>query len=151
MAAIAWGICITSWRLPKDRQILETFNDHRLAFEELRQIATRDSNHESYFSASHLDREISSDRRERYKVLLSEIDRGLTVNVDYDGTVRFIVSSGGAFAIGPGWLKGIEYIPGNYQRKGILLQNLDGANKLPANVYLAKIEPNWFLVYQRDD
>jgi hypothetical protein len=59
--------------------------------------------------------------------------------------------SGGLSAISSGWLKGIEYVPGSFEKKGVILQNLDGANTLSAGVYLRQIEPNWFIVYQRTD
>jgi hypothetical protein len=54
-------------------------------------------------------------------------------------------------AIGPGWVKGIEYVPGGYSREGVLSADLDGARKLPARVYIRQIEPNWFVFYQRDE
>jgi hypothetical protein len=73
------------------------------------------------------------------------------MGVDYDGTVRFIYAGGGLSAIGPGWGKGIEFVPDDYRRKGSIAQNLDEARKLPPNVYLREIEPHWFIFYQRDD
>lgn len=38
----------------------------------------------------------------------------------YTGVVRFIFAGEGV-AIGPGWVKGIEYVPGDYGKEGTLL------------------------------
>lgn len=103
-----------------------------------------------YFSASEWDAKIQGARRNEYKKLLSEIKPGLIVTADHDGTTRFIFAGGGLSAMGPGWLKGIEYIPGDYKKEGVLLPSLDKVDSFPEDVYLRKIEPHWFLVYQRD-
>jgi hypothetical protein len=66
------------------------------------------------------------------------------VTVDYDHTVRFLFVIGQISAIGPDWMKGIEYVPGGYESKGDLVQTLDNARTLPTGVYLRKIEPDWF-------
>ena len=136
---------------PADQELIATFHDHRAAFEKLRQMVAEDLHKESYFSESHLSGKLDVTRKQMYKNLLSEIHPGLVVTVDYDKSVRFIFARGGLSAISPGWLKGIEYVSGSYEKKGTISQNLDKANTLLAGVYIRQIEPNWFVLYQRTD
>lgn len=105
----------------------------------------------SYFSESHSDTRLSDTRRQKYKSLLSETRDGLTVTTN-NQSVRFIFASGGLFAIGPGWLKGIEYLPGSADREGAIMENLDQLTSLATRrVYLRQIEPNWFVIVQKTD
>jgi hypothetical protein len=83
---------------------------------------------------------------------MSQIQPGSAAISD-DGVMRFTFASTRiGLAIEPGWYKGIEYIPPNMELKeGNLSTDLGGAPKLPADVYLRKIQPGWFLFYQRDE
>jgi hypothetical protein len=73
------------------------------------------------------------------------------MGIDYDNVVRFIFAGGGLSAIGPGWVKGIEYVAVDCKRVWDIVHNLDKARLLPAGVYLRPIERKWFIFYQRDD
>jgi hypothetical protein len=149
-AAVFWMADPMNLRAPRDQKLVTSFHDHRTAFERLRQMATEDSEKGPYFSESFLDGRLDEMRKREYRRLLFEIHPGLIATVNY-GTVRFCFAGGGLSAISPGWGKGIEYVPGDYERKGRVVENLDEANKLPPGVYLRKIEPNWFIFYQRTD
>ena len=127
-------------KAPKDRELIKVFQDHRAAFEQLRQMATEDSM--GIFSESDLDAGLGDKRRQEYKSLLSEIRPGVLVAKDYDGRTRFIFAEGALLAIGPEWIKGIEYVPGSTAREGDVLKNLDQPASLPwGDVYLRQIEP----------
>jgi hypothetical protein len=39
----------------------------------------------------------------------------------------------------------------DYDGSVTLFKNLDNAERLPAGVYLRRIEPKWFIIYQRTD
>jgi hypothetical protein len=54
-------------------------------------------------------------------------------------------------AIGPGWAKGLTYIPSDPNRRGRLIASTDGAHRLSADVYLRPIGGGWFIWFQRDD
>jgi hypothetical protein len=141
MALGFWQLDPLNFRSPKDQDLISLFHDHRTAFDRLSQMQTKG---ERYISKDILNPE--------FKDLLSELHPVPMVTEDYGGKVLFIFSGGGLFlAIGPGWSKGIIYIPGSYERDGIIMQNLDAANKLPAQSYLRKIEPNWFIFYHSSD
>jgi hypothetical protein len=114
-----------------DQELISIFSAHPAAFEQLRQMATEDMQRESYFSESNLDSTLDTKRKQTYKSLLSEIYPRLVVTIDHGKIVRFIFASGGLSAIGPGWLKGIEYLPENYKVEGVR-QNLDAESELPA-------------------
>ena len=136
---------------PSDGKLIEKLHNHRAAFERLRQMVTEDLKAKSYFSDSDLDGKLPESRKQEYRSLLSEIQPGLIVTVDYDKAVRFIFASGGASAIGPGWLKAIQFTSDEGKQKGTKLQNLDNPNTLPVGVYFREIEPNWCVLYQRTD
>lgn len=135
-----WALDPLNFRAPKDQDLISLFHGHRTAFDRLSQMQTM---RERYISKDILNPE--------FKDLLSELHPAPMVTEGYGGKVLFIFASGGLSAIGPGWSKGIIYIPGSYERDGIVLQNLDAANKLPAQSYLRKIEPNWFIFYHSSD
>jgi hypothetical protein len=127
---------------PSDQQLIKTFQDHRAAFDTLRQMVIEDSRREWYFSESHLDTTLSESRKQEYRDLLSQINNGLILTVDPTyNVVRFDFAHGGFSAISSGWLKGIEYVPGDYTKAGVSLQTLDNANTSPPGVYLRRIEP----------
>ncbi|HKM49516.1 MAG TPA: hypothetical protein VJX69_18130 [Terriglobales bacterium] len=134
---------------PKDQDLVSIFHAHRLAFEQLQKMATEDARRGWYLLGSDQNKP-DQPRRDEYKNLISQIRPGLQVAMTGPtGTVRFIFASEGV-AIGPGWVKGIEYVSGDYGREGVLLPDLDKAASLPANVYIREIEPRWLIFYQRD-
>lgn len=136
-------------KAPKDRELMTVFQNHRAAFEQLRQMATEDSL--SYLSESDLDARLSGTRRQKYKSLLSEIRPCRSVGRGYQ-TTRFIFAEGALLAIGPGWVKGIEYVPGSTDRVGDVLENLDQPSSLAMGaVYLRQIDPKWFIFFQKTD
>jgi hypothetical protein len=147
---ILWTLDPYEITSPSDEWLLATFHDHRAALEKLRQMVIDDSGHEAYFSESQLDDKLGQSRRKEYKNLIYEIYSGLVVTVDYDKSVRFIYAGAGLSAISSGWLKGIQYVPGD-EKKGQVVMNLDKTGVLPPGVYLRSIEPKWFVVYQKTD
>ena len=143
-----WALDPLNIRAPKDQYLISLFHDHRTAFDRLSQIVNKDIAH-----GHGIDKQSPE-----YKDLLSELHPIPMISPDptiipggYGGKVIFIFASGGLSAISSGWSKGIIYIPGSYERSGIIMQNLDAANKLPAQSYLRRIEPNWFIFYRSSD
>ena len=135
---------------PKDQELISTFHAHRRAFEQLQKMATEDARRGRYLLGSDPNKP-DQPRRDEYKNLISQIRPGLQVAMTGPtGTVRFMFAVEGT-AIGPGWAKGIEYVPGDYGQEGTPLPDLDKAASLPAHVYMRAIEPKWFIFYQRDE
>jgi hypothetical protein len=135
---------------PKDQELISIFHAHRQAFEQLQKMATEDARRGHYLLGSDPNKP-DQPRRDEYTNLISQIRPGLQVAMTGPtGTVRFIFVGEGT-AIGPGWVKGIEYVPGDYDQEGVLLPDLDKAASLPAHVYMREIEPKWFIFYQRDE
>ena len=135
---------------PRDQELISTFHAHRQVFEQLQKMATEDARRGWYLLGSDPNKP-DQPRRGEYKNLISQIRPGLQVAMTGPtGTVRFIFAGEGT-AIGPGWVKGIEYVPGDYGQEGILLPDLDKAASLPAHVYMLEIEPRWLIFYQRDE
>jgi hypothetical protein len=134
---------------PSDDNVIRVFRAHRNELERLRQMASEDMHETSFFSEANLSSGLSSSRREEYKNLL-RLSPGLKVGANYAGSVRFIFASTGQ-AIGPGWAKGIEFIPDTGKVIGTQRDTLDNSAKLPEGVYLRKLEPRWFLFFQRDE
>jgi hypothetical protein len=113
-------------------------------------MATEDARHGWYLGASDPSK-LQQSRLDGYKRLISEIRPGLQVAMNgTTGVMRFIFAGEGV-AIGPGWAKGIEYVPGDYGKEGVPLPDLNKAVSLPASVYIREIEPKWFIFYQRDE
>ena len=128
-----WALDPLNFRAPKDQELISLFHDHRTAFDRLSQMEAKG---ERYISKDILN--------PKFKDLLSELHHVPMVTEGYSGKVTFVFAYG---SLGAWWSKGIIYIPGSYERDGIILQNLDAANKLPAQSYLRRIEPNWFIFY----
>jgi hypothetical protein len=137
-------------KFPLDQNLITLFSAHHEAFEKLRKMADEDWGRQAYFSAFDSTSKIAGSRQQKYDNLLSGISSGVTETRDYDGTVRFVLAGQGS-AISPDWLKGVEYIPDNYEKKGVIVHDLDDVSKLAPGVYLRQIEPHWFLVYQETD
>jgi len=157
-AAISAALAVLySWRayssqgamVPSDGKVISIFQAHRGELERLRQMATEDMHETSFFSEANISNALPASRRNEYKSLL-KLSPGLQVGANYDGSVRFIFASTGQ-AIGPGWAKGIEFIPDTGKVIGTQRDTLNDSGQLPAGVYLRKLESRWFLFFQRDD
>jgi hypothetical protein len=113
-------------------------------------MAAEDARRNWYLGASDTSK-LDQSRRDAYKKLISEIRPDLQVAMNgTTGVIRFLFAGEGV-AIGPGWAKGIEYVPGDYGQEGVLLPDLNKAAGLQARVYIRQIEPKWFIFYQRDE
>lgn len=169
-AAVAvWMADPLNLRAPKDGKLIGIFYAHREAFEKLHQMAAEDLARGLRFKSHFEGTKISEARRKEYERLLSGIRPRPSMGTDDGGGMVFVFADGGILAIGPGWEKGIEYIPRAYatngaiyatetkgtnyrqQWQGVDLTNLNNAQALPANLYLRPIESNWFIFYQRTD
>jgi hypothetical protein len=139
-------------KAPRDQDLMETFDAHRDRFEKIRLMANEDEQKGWYLGVSQMSN-LGDSRQHEYKDQISRIQSRLDVRLDgHDKVLRYIFSGGGfLLAIGPGWAKGIEYIPTDYLKQGILTTNLDGMRKMPPGVYLRQIETNWFIFYQKTD
>jgi hypothetical protein len=157
VAAISGAIAVIGYRqanasentVPSDDQLIRIFQTHRGEFERLRQMSAEDIHQSSFISESSISTALPEPRRIKYKNLLG-LYKGLAIGVNYDGSTRFIFASVGQ-AIGPGWAKGIEFVPDEAKLIGTRMDTLDGVRKVPAGVYLREIKPHWFLFYQRDE
>jgi hypothetical protein len=138
-------------RAPSDESIASLFQSHQMEFERLRQMATEDAHGHIlwYFSESSIGQIPAESRRQEYQKLLS-LRSGLTVAVNYDDNVRFIFAIGGLSAIGPGWVKGIQYSR-DISKVGVRVATLDNQRRFPEGVYLKELRPDWFILFQRDD
>lgn len=135
---------------PSDQDLISLFYTHHRAFDQLQQMAAEDARRNWYLGNGDLNK-VEQSRRDAYKNLTSEIRPGTQVAMNgTTGVVRFIFAGEGV-AIGPDWVKGIEYVPGDSTREGVLLPDLNKESSLPADVYLREIEPRWFIFYQRDE
>lgn len=136
-------------RAPSDDKVTRVFHANRDKFERLRQMATEDMHETSFLSEANLSANLPISRRNEYKTLL-KLFPGLEVGANYDGSVRFIFVSAGE-AIGPGWAKGIEFVPDTGKVVGIQRETLDDSANFPPGVYFLKLEPRWLLFFQRDE
>lgn len=135
---------------PSDQELISTFHAHQQAFGRLQEMAAEDARRGWYLGASKPST-LDQSRWSEYNNLRAQIRPGLEMAMNgTTGVIRFIFADEGV-AIGPGWVKGIEYVPGDYGREGVLLPDLNKAASLPANVYIREIEPRWLIFYQRDE
>lgn len=150
-AIIFWMADPLYLKAPKDSELRTIFREHRSAFEQLGHMVVEDS--ESYLTKSHMDVRLNDARKNEYQNLLSEIHHsGLIITTGPQSKVRFIFAIGGLSAIGPGWLKGIEYVPEGVDPAGDILENLDQPSSLAEEgVYLHQIESKWFVIFQKED
>ena len=148
-AFLFWRADPLNLRAPSDQQLLTIFHEHRATFEQLRQMLVEDLRNAPVDKSG--VKQLKAKQSPKYKQLVAEIYPGLETRVDRDESVRFLFEIGMISALGSDWMKGIVYVPGDYHRQGNLLPDLDNARRLPADVYLRQIEPNWFILYQRDE
>jgi hypothetical protein len=147
-ASFFWLVDPMYLKAPSDHELTMIFQSHRVAFDKLRQMVTEDSI--TYVSESHIDGHLSGERIIEYKRLLSEIDPGLVITMSRF-SVRFRFASGGLSAIGPEWMKGIEYTA-DPLREGVIVKSLDQPSSLAmGGVYLHQIEAKWYLILQKTD
>jgi hypothetical protein len=145
-----WGCRASKTAEPSDQTLILAFHGHRQAFEQIQEIATEDMRRGWYLGASDLSK-LEQSRRSEYKNLISQVNPVLVAMNGSTGVVRFIFAYKGT-TIGPSSAKGIEYVPGDYKREGVLLPDLNKAASLPTDdVYIRQIEPKWFIFYQRDE
>jgi hypothetical protein len=147
--SIFWQMDPFNFRAPSDQELITAFHDHREIFERLHQVKTEGLKHVSSINDSAVVDEKNAGRKpdDAGSSVFFPI---LSVMADYDGTTTFVLAEGELLATGPGWAKGIAYIPGDNQTRGSIQQNLDNARKLPPGVYLRQNEPHWFIYYQND-
>jgi hypothetical protein len=144
--------------MPKDTELREIFQRHRDALEKLAAMGTRDTGIVSLLSPEMLGERpltggreaLSPERRSEYTSLLTSIKPDLVMGIDFY-RITFSYSRGGSdLSIGPGWMKGIAYLPQGHERVGIVVSNLDkppGEN----DVYLVPIESKWYIIYSQFD
>ena len=137
-------------RAPKDNELIGTFRDHRLLFEQLRSMVMDDQ--KLLGGSLRFQAQVGLERRQSYDRVLSEIPGRMMLAADR-GYVRFIFATGGLAAFGSGWLKGIVYLSDDSPTNGVVLvNNLDHPRSLKiGNVYLRQIEPHWFIIFQIED
>jgi hypothetical protein len=139
---------------PKDAELEASFRSHHDAFEKLAAMGMEDTGIVSLLSPEMLNEQrltggreaLSPERRSEYVSLLTSIRPDLVMGIDFD-RITFSYSRGGStLSIGPGWMKGIAYLPHGCERVGMVVINLD---KPPSqdDVYLVPIESNWYIIY----
>ena len=136
----------------RDKNLMATFVSHRDSFEKIRLMSNQDEQKGWFIGVSKMS-DLDETRQREYRNQICLIQSGLDVRLDGNGNVLRYIFSGGSrlLAIGPGWVKGIEYIPTDYNKQGILVTNTDEMRKAPEGVYLRQIGPNWFIFYQKTD
>jgi hypothetical protein len=138
-------------KMPTDREILSVFKANYSAFDRLREMAIEDSSKEQFFSKSHLSEKLSDARRQEYLTQFERIKVDVEVTAN-DQSIRFIFFSSGKSAIGPEQFKGLEYLRVAIEKEGVLKRSLDDLKSMPVGeVYLRRIDTNWFLVVQKTD
>jgi hypothetical protein len=148
---ILLGVGCAQNSIPSDKAMIAIFHAHQVEFERIKDLATEDKGRFSYISATEDAGQLSVERKQEYRESLASIQPGL-VMTSSRGDVRIIFASGGESAIGPGWLKGITFIPGDVGTEGQLANSLDNVPELPTGeVYLRPVSPNWFLIVQKTD
>ncbi len=131
--------------VPKDQTLVDSFHVHRQTFETLKEMADKDTT----IASNNTSESLGVARRSEYSRLLSQIDRRAKVGFGSTGTVFSFAEGGVGLPIGPGWSKGIAYLPTPI-KVGQIVKNLD---KDPGrdDMYLVPIEGNWYVFYQRTD
>ena len=143
---------------PKDAELVASFQSHHDAFERLAVMGMEDTGTVSLLSPEMLNEQsltggrqaLSPERRSEYVRLLTNIRPDLVMGIDFY-RITFCYSSGGsALSIGPGWMKGIAYLPRGYERVGRVVPNLDHSPKVDG-VDLVPIESEWYVIYVQSD
>jgi hypothetical protein len=129
--------------IPKDRALVDSFHAHRQAFETLKEMADKDAT----TASNSISATLSASRRSEYARLLSQIHPKLEMGFDANGTLFSFAEGGVGLSIGPNWSKGIAYLPAP-SRVGQIVNSLD-KNPDRDDMYLVRIEGNWYVFYQR--
>jgi len=135
-------------KFPEDQTLIALFSAHHEAFDKLRQMADEDRTKEMFISASDLTKDLTNSHQQEYNNLLPRLGSGMKVSMRDNGIVRFVQAAGDGLLKRSWWEKGIEYVPGNYEKNAVMVPNLDDVSKLRGGLYLRKIESNWFLFYR---
>jgi hypothetical protein len=149
-------IVLGLWRfqrsgMPKDRELIALFREHKEAFEKLRVMALDDAGRATYLSKATLSQSsVDERRREQYRQLLEQIRNDLVVRIDAR-EVSFSYSAGNVgLERDHSWMKGIAYLPNGAEKIGAVTNSLDGQEKRDG-VYFVPIEGNWYLTYVQLD
>ena len=144
--------------LPEDAELAASFRSHREAFERLAAMGMEDTGIVSLLSFDMLNERpltdarqaLSSERRSEYVRLLTSIRADLVMGIDFYRITFSYLRGGSALSIGPGWMKGIAYLPHGYERVGIVVSNLDHPPS-GDDVYLVPLESKWYVIYVQSD
>src|ERR1700730_13493422 len=129
-------------RVPRDRSLVALFRSHREAFQAIADLAVIDAPHHSGIES------LTVERRSEYLRLLDQIPWSITLGF-VEERVTFLCAGGGILlSIGPGWSKGIVYLPWGPARQGDVVSSTD-KNPGRDGIYLVPIEEKWYLIYQR--
>jgi hypothetical protein len=151
LACIVFNVFnINKSTIPPDSRLIGLFYSRHQIFYNLQHLAEEDARRKMFYSEQCLTNNFGKLRCNKYNQLIGEIDGGhASLSVDYDGSLSFSLAGSGS-QLSPGWSKGIIYLPGDPTHEGVLLKSLDGAERLPPNIYLREVERHWYLIYQRD-
>jgi len=105
-----------------------------------------DGRRKLFISAFDSDSKLAN--QQEYDNLMPRISSGMMACTGDNGIVRFIMAGEG-IAISPGWIKGIEYIPG--KKHGVIVDDLNDVSKFGTRIHLRRLGPNWFLFYEGFD
>jgi len=136
--------------IPRDQNLIALFSTHHEEFEKLRKMADEDGRTQYFIYAFDTKSRLARSHQQEYDDLLPRIGPGIIVVRCDNGIIRFIIAKEG-ISIGPEREKGIVYIPGDYEKHGVIVHDLDDVSKFGCRTHLRKLEPNWFLFYQDYD
>jgi hypothetical protein len=115
---------------PSDQMLIKTLAAHRAEFDQAR--------------CGVPGADVARDRLLAVGVKFASCDYANTLRLGFGGNTL-------GLAIGPGWGKGLTYIPGDPAGHGKVVATTDGAYRLNADVYLRPLGSGWFVWFQRDD
>lgn len=132
--------------LSRDKNLITIFQGHQPMFSKLRKMIGEDR--VSYVTEQYIDPNLTRVRWKKYKTLMEEISPHLVMTYGSEST-RFIFSKNEFSSIGPEWVKGIEY-ENNPKSGEIVKGTLDDPGALSyGEVYLRKIQRNWYVFFQK--
>jgi hypothetical protein len=152
-AFLFWDIDAYHIKALSDGKLISIFNNHRPAFEKLRQMAEEDFKRNPRDNSPFSIEALKPAKQKEYRRLLNQIEPGLdldidTINYPAEEFVSFTFAQGGTGPLGDDWTKGIVFIPGNAGKVGKLEKSLDDWDDLPSGeYYLRPIANHWFLSY----
>jgi hypothetical protein len=142
---------IGAFEHPSDDRLIAEFAAHRPLFEAVRERAAHDPELESCGAGLWgLGAWCTGRDQAAYRSFFAKTGSN-RLSPDYDGRIAIGFAGDGLLAIGPGWSKGIMFVPGDPNRAGQLVHSTGGANHLPEGVYIRPIRDRWYVFYQRDD